>query len=130
VKILDRWWRHGGCTSVGLVIVVGEPLEEWGWASDECGGHLESSWWDIFDGAFLIIQKILYEVGGATRADTEDLLIDFFGAHSAGEVVWDGDVNDSVGIAGGDHDWVVDELQGELRDGELAVLLAVERCEW
>jgi len=58
------------------------------------------------------------------------LLIDFFGGHPAAEVSGDGEVDTTAWVAGGHHVLVIEELGGELWDGEGAVLLGATGGEW
>ena len=73
--------EHGG-------ELLGDALEELldgGGVTDEGGGHLEATWWDVTDGGLDVVRDPLNKVGGVLVLDVEHLLVDLLHRHTATE---------------------------------------------
>ena len=122
-----------GTASVHLLelgVDAGEEFAEGGGVTDEGSSHLETAWWDVGDGGLDVGWDPFDEVGGVASLDVKHLLVDFFRGHAAAEVSGDGEVDTTAWVAGSHHVLVVEELGGELWDGESAVLLGAAGGEW
>ncbi|KFV98071.1 hypothetical protein N326_12461, partial [Eurypyga helias] len=120
--------KHGG----ELLRDALEELLDGGAVADEGDGHLEAAGRDVADGRLDVVGDPLDEVRAVLVLDVEHLLIHFLHGHATPENGGDRQVTPVPGIAGGHHVFGVEDLLGELGDGEGAVLLAPARrqgCE-
>ncbi|KFQ47527.1 hypothetical protein N334_08191, partial [Pelecanus crispus] len=109
-----------------------DPLEELldGRAvADEGDGHLEATWWNVTHGSLHVVGDPLDEVRAVLVLHVEHLLIHLLHGHATSEDSGHREVTAVTGIAGSHHVFGIEDLLGELRDGEGAVLLAAARCQ-
>ncbi|KFV45758.1 hypothetical protein N328_06988, partial [Gavia stellata] len=107
-----------------------DPLEELldGRAvADEGDGHLEAAGRDVTDGRLDVVGDPLDEVRAVLVLNVEHLLVDLLHGHATSEDGGNREVTTVAGIAGGHHVFGVEDLLGELGNGEGAVLLAAAR---
>ena len=107
--------------------LLGDSLEEFldgSAVTDEGGGHLETTRWDVTDSGLHIVGYPFNEVAAVLVLHVKKLFIDFLHGHAATEHGGDGEVSAVTRIAGSHHVLGVEHLLGELWDGESPVLLA------
>ena len=112
--------------------LLGDSLKKFldgGAVTNECGGHLQTTWWDIADSGLDVVGDPFNEVAAVLVLDIEKLLVDLLHGHTSTEHGCDGEVSTVTRIAGSHHVLGVEHLLGELRDGESSVLLATTRCK-
>ncbi|KFR13918.1 hypothetical protein N306_03239, partial [Opisthocomus hoazin] len=95
--------------------------------ADEGDGHLEAARRDVADGRLDVVGDPLDEVGAVLVLDVEHLLVHLLHGHAAAEDGGHRQVAAVARVAGGHHVFGVEDLLGELGDGEGAVLLAAAR---
>ena len=62
-----------------------EQLLDGGAVSDECGGHLETTWRDITDGGLDVVGDPFNEVAAVFVLHVQHLLIDLLRGHTSSE---------------------------------------------
>ncbi|KFZ47323.1 hypothetical protein N321_04919, partial [Antrostomus carolinensis] len=95
--------------------------------ADEGHGHLQPPRWDVTHGRLHVVGDPLHEVGAVLVLDVEHLLVHLLHGHAASEDGGHRQVAAVPRVAGGHHVLGVEDLLGELGDGEGAVLLAAAR---
>ena len=95
-----------------------------GAVADKCGGHLETTWWDVTDGGLDVVGDPFNEVAAVLVLYVQHLFVDFLHGHTSTEHGGDGEVSTVTRIAGSHHVLGVEHLLGELWDGKSSVLLA------
>ena len=107
--------------------LLGDSLEEFldgGAVSDEGGGHLQTTWWDVTDSGLHVVGDPFNEVAAVLVLDVQHLFVDLLHGHTSTEHGGDCEVSAVTRIAGSHHVLGVEHLLGELWDGESSVLLA------
>ena len=107
--------------------LLGHALEEFlngGAVTNEGGGHLKTTWWDVTDSGLDVVGDPFDEVAAVLVLDVQHLFVDLLHGHTSTEHGGDGEVSTVTGIAGSHHVLGVEHLLGELWDGESSVLLA------
>ncbi|KAF1476358.1 hypothetical protein FQV17_0009575, partial [Megadyptes antipodes antipodes] len=92
--------------------------------ADEGDGHLEAPRRDVTHGRLHVVGDPLDEVRAVLVLHVEHLLVHLLHGHATSEDGGHREVTAVTGIAGGHHVFGVEDLLGELGDGEGAVLLA------
>merc|ERR1712049_66240 len=98
--------------------------------SDEGGGHLKTSWWDVTDGGLDVVGDPFNEVAAVLVLDVEELFINLLHGHTSTEHGGDGEISAVTWVAGSHHVLGIEHLLGEFGDGESSVLLATTRGKW
>ena len=107
--------------------LLGDSLEELldGCAvANKCGGHLETTWWDVTDSGLDVVGDPFNEVAAVLVLDVQHLFIDFLHGHTSTEHGGDGEVSTVTWITGSHHVLGVEHLLGEFGYSECSVLLA------
>ena len=71
------------------------PLEELldgGGVTNEGGGHLKTTWWNVTDSGFNVVWNPLNEIGAVLVLDVEHLFVNFLHGHTSTEHGRDGKV--------------------------------------
>ena len=111
--------EHGG-------ELLGDTLEQFlngGTVTDKCGGHLETTWWDITDSGLHIVGDPFNEVAAVLVLNVQHLFIDFLHGHTSTEHGGDGEVSAVARIAGSHHILGVEHLLSQFRNSQGPVLL-------
>ncbi|KFZ48790.1 hypothetical protein N338_05997, partial [Podiceps cristatus] len=95
--------------------------------TDEGDGHFETARRDVANGRLDVVGDPFDEVRAVLVLDVEHLLVHLLHGHATSEDGGHRQVTAVTGIAGGHHVFGVEDLLGELGDGEGAVLLAAAR---
>jgi hypothetical protein len=98
--------------------------------SDECTGHLQSSWWDVTNSGLDVVRDPLDEVGAVLVLDVEHLFINFFHGHASSENDTDCQVSSVTWVASSHHVLGVEHLLGEFRNSQGTVLLRSSGGQW
>ena len=107
-----------------------EKLLDGSGVSNECTGHLESSWWDVANGGLDVVWDPLDKVRRVLVLDVEHLLVNFLHGHTSSEDGGNSQVSTVTWIAGGHHVLGVEHLLGEFWDGQCSVLLGSTGGQW
>merc|ERR1719461_1113308 len=107
-----------------------EDLLDGGGVTNEGGGHLETSWWDVTDTGHDIVGDPFNEVGRVLVLDVEHLLVNFLHGHSSSEASSHGEVSTMSWITGGHHVLSVKHLLGKLWNSDSSVLHGTASCQW
>merc|ERR1719168_437869 len=95
-----------------------ENFLDGGGVSNEGGGHLESSGWDVADAGHYVVGDPLHEVGGVLVLHIEHLLVHLLHGHPAPEASGHGEVSAVSWVAGRHHVLGVEHLLGQLGHGD------------
>jgi len=97
--------------------------------ANECGGHLQSLWWDVANGCLDVVGDPFNEVRRVLVDDVEHLFIDFLGGHSSTEHASASEVASVTRIGSAHHVLGIELLLSQLRHGQSTVLLRSTRCQ-
>ena len=101
-----------------------EQFLDGGAVTDEGGGHLKTTWWDVTDSGLDVVGDPFNEVAAVLVLYVQHLFVDLLHGHTSTEHGGDGEVSAVARIAGSHHVLGVEHLLGEFWDGESSVLLA------
>ena len=95
--------------------------------ADECGRHLETTWWDVADSSFNIVGDPFNEVTAVLVLHVQHLLVDFLHGHASPEDGSYGEVSAVTRVAGSHHVLGIEHLLSQLGYRKGPVLLATSR---
>ena len=101
-----------------------EQLLDGGAVSDEGGGHLQTTWWDVTYSGLDVVGDPFNEVAAVLVLYVEHLLIDLLHGHTSTEHGSYCEIATVAGIASSHHVLGIEHLLGELGYGKRTVLLA------
>ena len=107
--------------------LLGDTLEEFldgSAVTNEGGGHLKSTWWDVTDSGLDVVGDPFNEVAAVLVLDVQHLFIDLLHGHTSTEHSCNCQVSTVTWVAGCHHVLGVEHLLGQLWDGKSSVLLA------
>ena len=118
--------EHGG----ELVADALEELLDGGAVADEGGAHLEAARWDGAQGRLHVVRDPLDEVGRVLVLHVTDLVLDFLHGDFAAVDGGAGEVASVAEVAGGHHVLRVEDLLGQLGDGDGTEGVRATAGEW
>ena len=104
-----------------------EQFLDCGTVTNKCGGHLETTWWDIAYSCLYVVGDPFNEVAAVLVLDVQHLFVNLLHGHTTTEHGGDGEVSAVTRITGSHHVLGVEHLLCKLWDGESSVLLATTR---
>jgi len=118
--------EHGG----ELLADSLEELLDGGGVTNEGGGHLKTSWWDVANSGLHVVRDPFNEVAAVLVLGVEHLLVDLLHGHTSSEHGGNSQVSSVSWIASGHHVLGVEHLLGELGHSQRSVLLATSGSKW
>ena len=101
-----------------------EQLLDGGAVTDESGGHLETTWWNVTYSGLHVVGDPFNEVAAVFVLYIQHLLVHFLHGHAATEHSSDCEVTAVTRIASSHHVLGIEHLLGELWYSKSTVLLA------
>jgi hypothetical protein len=113
--------------------LFGDTLEEFldgGAVTNEGGGHLKTTWWDVTDSCLDVVGDPFNKVAAVLVLDVEELFINLLHGHTSTEHGGNCEVSAVTWVAGSHHVLGIEHLLGELGDGKSSVLLTSTGGKW
>merc|ERR1712126_164966 len=107
-----------------------EDLLDGGGVTDEGGGHLETSWWDVADAGHDVVGDPFNKVGRVLVLDVEHLLVHLLHGHSSSEAGSHGEISAVSWVTSCHHVLGIEHLLCKLWNSDSSVLHGSSGCQW